>query len=153
MEIGDWSGKIGDWSLGARRFFDSRRGVADRRRGFRDSVSSDDKKSLLVTLGLPEEVAAAAVATDGSKGYKASKTRTALFYTLKVNADAKAEWKQHFATYTAEAKASKGHVNVSHSYNEATREVICVDVLAGKDAMSNQIGNCFPAYARMLGAR
>ena len=32
MEIGDWSGKIGDWSLGARRFFDLRRGVADRRR-------------------------------------------------------------------------------------------------------------------------
>ena len=38
MEIGDWSGKIGDWSLGARRFFDSRRGVADRRRGFREEL-------------------------------------------------------------------------------------------------------------------
>ena len=110
-------------------------------------MGSDDKKSLLVTLGLPEDVAAAAVATDSSKGYRASKTRTALFYTLKVNADAKAEWKQHFATYTAEAKASKGHVNVSHSYNEATKEVICIDVLAGRDAMSNHIGNCFPAYA------
>ena len=116
------------------------------------SVGSDDKKSLLVTLGLPEDVAAAAVATDGSKGYKASKTRTALFYTLKVNDDAKPEWKQHFATYTAEAKASKGHINVSHSYNDATREVVCIDVLAGKDAMSNHIGNCFPAYARLLGA-
>ena len=115
-------------------------------------MGADDKKSLLVTLGLPEEVAAAAVATDSSKGYKASKTRAALFYTLKVNADAKAEWKQHFATYTSEAKASKGHVNVSHSYNEATKEVICIDVLAGRDAMSNHIGNCFPAYARMLGA-
>ena len=30
--------------------------------------------------------------------------------------------------------------------------MICVDVLAGRDAMSNHIGNCFPAYARMLGA-
>ena len=115
-------------------------------------MGADDKKSLLVTLGLPEDVAAAAVATDSSKGYKASKTPTALFYTLKVNDDAKPEWKQHFATYTAEAKASKGHVNVSHSYNEATKEVICIDVLAGRDAMSNHIGNCFPAYARMLGA-
>ena len=38
MEIGDWSGKIGDWSLGARRYFDSRRGVADRRRGFREEL-------------------------------------------------------------------------------------------------------------------
>ena len=122
------------------------------RRSAQATVGADDKKSLLVTLGLPEEVAAAAVATDGSKGYKASKTRTALFYTLKVNDDAKPEWKQHFATYTAEAKASKGHVNVSHSYNEATKEVICIDVLAGRDAMSNHIGNCFPAYARMLGA-
>ena len=115
-------------------------------------MGADDKKALLVTLGLPEDVAAAAVATDGSKGYKASKTRTALFYTLKVNDDAKPEWKQHFATYTAEAKASKGHINVSHSYNDATREVVCIDVLAGKDAMSNHIGNCFPAYARLLGA-
>ena len=38
MEIGDWSRKIGDWSLGARRFFGSRRGVADRRRGFREEL-------------------------------------------------------------------------------------------------------------------
>ena len=38
MEIGDWSGEIGDWRLGARRFFDSRRGVADRRRGFREEL-------------------------------------------------------------------------------------------------------------------
>ena len=38
MEIGDWSGKIGDWRLGATRFFDSRRGVADRRRGFREEL-------------------------------------------------------------------------------------------------------------------
>ena len=65
------------------------------------SVGADDKKSLLVTLGLPEDVAAAAVATDGSKGYKASKTRTALFYTLKVNADAKAEWKRKLEVATA----------------------------------------------------
>ena len=38
MEIGDWSGEIGDWRLGARRFFDSRRGVADRRLGFREEL-------------------------------------------------------------------------------------------------------------------
>ena len=30
--------------------------------------------------------------------------------------------------------------------------MICIDVLAGKDAMSSHIGNCFPAYAKMLGA-
>ena len=29
MEIGDWSRKIGEWSLGARGVFGSRRGVAD----------------------------------------------------------------------------------------------------------------------------
>ena len=38
MEIGDWSRKIGEWSLGAGRFLDLRRGVADRRRGFREEL-------------------------------------------------------------------------------------------------------------------
>ena len=112
---------------------------------------AEDKKSMLMALGIPEEVADAAIASDGD-GFQDGASRVSMFYSLKVNDDAKPEWRQHFATYTAEAKASKGHVNVSHSYNEATKEVICIDVLAGRDAMSNHIGNCFPAYARMLGA-
>ena len=49
-----------------------------------------------------------------------------MFYSLKVNDDAKPEWKDHYLDYTKGAKASKGHVNVSHSYNEETREVICI---------------------------
>ena len=34
---------------------------------------------------------------------------------------------------------------------EETKEVICVESITGKDAMSNHIGNCLPHYAQMLG--
>ena len=111
---------------------------------------AEDKKSLLMGLGLPEEVADAAIASDGD-GVKDSATPTSMFYSLKVNDDAKAEWKDHYLAYTRGAKASKGHIRVSHSYNEETKEVICVESITGKDAMSNHIGNCLPHYAQMLG--
>ena len=111
---------------------------------------AEDKKSLLMSLGLPEEVADAAIASDGD-GFKDGASRVSMFYSLKVNDDAKAEWKDHYLNYTKGAKASKGHVNVSHSYNEETREVICIETITGKDAMSNHIGNCLPHYAQMLG--
>ena len=113
---------------------------------------AEDKKTKLMGLGLPEEVAAAAVATDAPDGFKDSTTRTSTFYSLKVNDDAKPEWKDHFLAYTKGAKASKGHVNVSHSYNEDTKEVMCVECMTGKDAMLNHIGNCLPDYAAMCGA-
>ena len=111
---------------------------------------AEDKKSLLMSLGLPEEVADAAIASDGD-GFRDGASRVSMFYSLKVNDDAKAEWKDHYLNYTKGAKASKGHVNVSHSYNEETREVICIETITGKDAMSNHIGNCLPHYAQMLG--
>ena len=85
---------------------------------------AEDKKSLLMSLGLPEEVADAAIASDGD-GFKDGASRVSMFYSLKVNDDAKAEWKDHYLAYTKGAKASKGHINVSHSYNEETKEVIC----------------------------
>ena len=113
-------------------------------------MPAEDKKSLLMSLGLPEEVADAAIASDGD-GFKDSTTPTSMFYSLKVNDDAKAEWKDHYLAYTRGAKASKGHIRVSHSYNEETKEVICVESITGKDAMSNHIGNCLPHYAQMLG--
>ena len=111
---------------------------------------AEDKKSMLMALGIPEEVADAAIASDGD-GFKDGASRVSMFYSLKVNDDAKAEWKDHYLDYTKGAKASKGHVNVSHSYNEETREVICIETITGKDAMSNHIGNCLPHYAQMLG--
>lgn len=49
MEIGDWSGKIGDWSLGARRFFDSRRG------GRIDQTGTDGDTPLIRALKLPDD--------------------------------------------------------------------------------------------------
>ena len=113
-------------------------------------MPAEDKKSLLMSLGLPEEVADAAIASDGD-GFKDSTTPTSMFYSLKVNDDAKPEWKDHYLAYTKGAKASKGHISVSHTYNEETREVICVESITGKDAMSNHIGNCLPHYAQMLG--
>ena len=85
---------------------------------------AEDKKSMLMALGIPEEVADAAIASDGD-GFKDGASRVSMFYSLKVNDDAKAEWKDHYLDYTKGAKASKGHVNVSHSYNEGTKEVIC----------------------------
>ena len=111
---------------------------------------AEDKKSMLMALGLPEEVADAAIASDGD-GFKDCKTPTSMFYSLKVNDDAKPEWKDHYLAYTMGAKASKGHISVSHTYNEETKEVICVESVTGKDAMSNHIGNCLPDYAQMLG--
>ena len=111
---------------------------------------AEDKKSMLMALGIPEEVADAAIASDGDD-FKDGASRVSMFYSLKVNDDAKAEWKDHYLNYTKGAKASKGHVNVSHSYNEETREVICIETITGKDAMSNHIGNCLPHYAQMLG--
>ena len=53
-------------------------------------MPAEDKKSLLMSLGLPEEVADAAIASDGD-GFKDSATPTSMFYSLKVNDDAKAE--------------------------------------------------------------
>ena len=85
---------------------------------------AEDKKSMLMALGIPEEVADAAIASDGD-AFKDGASRVSMFYSLKVNDDAKPEWKDHYLDYTKGAKASKGHVNVSHSYNEETREVIC----------------------------
>ena len=111
---------------------------------------AEDKKSMLMALGIPEEVADAAIASDGD-AFKDGASRVSMFYSLKVNDDAKPEWKDHYLDYTKGAKASKGHVNVSHSYNEETREVICIETITGKDAMSNHIGNCLPHYAQMLG--
>merc|ERR1712124_190468 len=92
----------------------------------------------------------AAIASDGD-AFKDGASRVSMFYSLKVNYDAKPEWKDHYLDYTKGAKASKGHVNVSHSYNEETREVICIETITGKDAMSDHIGNCLPHYAQMLG--
>jgi hypothetical protein len=86
---------------------------------------AEDKKSQLMALGVPEEVADAAIASDGD-AFKDGASRVSMFYSLKVNDDAKPEWKDHYLAYTKGAKASKGHVNVSHSYNEETREVICI---------------------------
>ena len=111
---------------------------------------AEDKKSLLMSLGLPEEVADAAIASDGD-GFKDGASRVSMFYSLKVNDDAKAEWKDHYLAYTKGAKASKGHISVSHTYNEETKEVICVESITGTDAMLNHIGNCLPHYAQMLG--
>ena len=111
---------------------------------------AEDKKSMLMALGAPEEVADGAIASDGDS-FKDSTTPTSMFYSLKVNDDAKAEWKDHYLAYTKGAKASKGHISVSHTYNEETKEVICVESITGTDAMLNHIGNCLPHYAQMLG--
>ena len=111
---------------------------------------AEDKKSMLMALGAPEEVADGAIASDGD-GFKDSTTPTSMFYSLKVNDDAKPEWKDHYLAYTKGAKASKGHISVSHTYNEETKEVICVESITGTDAMLNHIGNCLPHYAQMLG--
>ena len=111
---------------------------------------AEDKKSMLMALGAPEEVADGAIASDGDS-FKDSATPTSMFYSLKVNDDAKPEWKDHYLAYTKGAKASKGHISVSHTYNEETREVICVESITGTDAMLNHIGNCLPHYAQMLG--
>ena len=107
---------------------------------------AEDKKSMLMALGAPEEVADGAIASDGD-GFKDSTTPTSMFYSLKVNDDAKPEWKDHYLAYTKGAKASKGHISVSHTYNEETREVICVESITGTDAMLNHIGNCLPVAA------
>ena len=40
-----------------------------------------------------------------------------------------------FAEYTKAAKKSKGHTLVSHTYNPETREIICIDVICGPNAM------------------
>ena len=111
---------------------------------------AEDKKSMLMALGAPEEVADGAIASDGDS-FKDSATPTSMFYSLKVNDDAKPEWKDHYLAYTKGAKASKGHISVSHTYNEETREVICLESITGTDAMLNHIGNCLPHYAQMLG--
>ena len=111
---------------------------------------AEDKKSMLMALGAPEEVADGAIASDGDS-FKDSATPTSMFYSLKVNDDAKPEWKDHYLAYTKGAKASKGHISVSHTYNEETKEVICVESITGTDAMLNHIGNCLPHYAQMLG--
>ena len=111
---------------------------------------AEDKKSMLMALGAPEEVADGAIASDGDS-FKDSATPTSMFYSLKVNDDAKPEWKDHYLAYTKGAKASKGHISVSHTYNEETKEVICVESVTGTDAMLNHIGNCLPHYAQMLG--
>ena len=111
---------------------------------------AEDKKSMLMALGAPEEVADGAIASDGDS-FKDSATPTSMFYSLKVNDDAKPEWKDHYLAYTKGAKGSKGHISVSHTYNEETKEVICVESITGTDAMLNHIGNCLPHYAQMLG--
>ena len=72
---------------------------------------AEDKKSMLMALGIPEEVADAAIASDGD-AFKDRDSRVSMFYSLKVNDDAKAEWKDHYLAYTKGAKASKGHVSV-----------------------------------------
>ena len=53
-----------------------------------------------------------------------------MFYSLKVNDDAKPEWKDHYLAYTKGA-GLKGHISVSHTYNEETKEVICVESITG----------------------
>jgi len=114
---------------------------------------ADEKKALLVSMGLPEEAAAMAVATDADDGYKEDKTPTSMYYTLKLKDDADlAACKENFMAYTKAAKGSKGHISVSHTYNEETKEMVCIEVITGKDAMNNHIGNAFPAFAKMLGA-
>jgi len=114
---------------------------------------ADEKKAFLISIGLPEEAAAMAVATDADDGFKDDTTPTSMFYTLKVKPDADvAAVKENFMAYTKAAKGSKGHMSVCHTYNEETNELVCIEVITGKDAMNNHIGNCFPAYAKMLGA-
>ena len=113
-------GRIHEGSDGRRRQGDDRGEGADATA----APPAEDKKSMLMALGIPEEVADAAIASDGDS-FKDGASRVSMFYSLKVNDDAKAEWKDHYLDYTKGAKASKGHVNVSHSYNEETKEVIC----------------------------
>ena len=48
------------------------------------------------------------------------------------NVDEALKW---FAEYTKAAKKSKGHDLVSHTYNPETREIICIDVISGPNAM------------------
>ena len=61
MEIGDWSGKIGDWSLGARRFFDSRRG------GRIDQTGTDGDTPLILACWYGHKYIAARLLDSGAQ--------------------------------------------------------------------------------------
>ncbi|EJK51095.1 hypothetical protein THAOC_29771 [Thalassiosira oceanica] len=112
----------------------------------------EKKKAHLIECGLPEAQAAISVATDLPGGFKET-TPSSCFYTHVIkpdgNVDEALKW---FAEYTKAAKNSKGHSLVSHTYNPETREIIAIDVISGPNAMDNHIGNCFPAYAKMIGS-
>jgi len=106
---------------------------------------------VLTAAGLPAEQAAKSVATYTT--FKPGKGLASIFYVHKMKPDGdEAEAKKHFQAYTDAARKAKGHISVSHTYSEATKEMICTDVMNGPDAMDNHIGHCFPAYAKMIGS-
>ena len=106
---------------------------------------------VLTAAGLPAEQAAKSVATYTT--FKPGKGLASIFYVHKMKPDGdEAEAKKHFQAYTDAARQAKGHTSVSHTYSEATKEMICTDVMNGPDAMDNHIGHCFPAYAKMIGS-
>jgi len=106
---------------------------------------------VLTAAGLPAEQAAKSVATYTT--FNPGKGLSSISYVHKMKPDGdEAEAKKHFQAYTDAARKAKGHVSVSHSYCEATKEMICIEVMNGPDAMDNHIGHCFPAYAQMIGS-
>ena len=116
--------------------------------------SSSSKGADVKTLtesGLPEEQAKKSVAT--YKGIKAGKGDTSTFYTHMVKDDGDVEEaKKHFNAYTASVKKARGHKEIFHTYNEDTKEIICIEVMTGPEAMDNHIGHAFPDYIKMIGA-
>jgi hypothetical protein len=94
------------------------------------------------------------VATDGWFSCPSSKYGlTTTFYTHVIKPDGNVdEAVKAFNAYAEAAKNSKKHRVVSHSYNASTRELISIETLEGPEVMQNHIGNCFPAYVKILAA-
>lgn len=75
------------------------------------------------------------------------------FYTHVIKPDGDVEEAvKAFNAYAEAAKNSKKHRVVSHSYNPSTRELISIETMEGPEVMQNHIGNCFPAYTKILAA-
>ena len=96
----------------------------------------------------------AAVATDSIFGCPSSKygsTTSCYTHVVKPDGDVEAA-KAAFKEYATAAKNSKKHTVVSHTYNPETREFISIETMEGPNVMENHVGNCFPAYTKILKA-
>jgi quinol monooxygenase YgiN len=103
---------------------------------------------LLTSLGLPAGQAEKSVTTDAT-GIVDSAIPTSVYAVLKIKEGADMDaLTAALKEYSAASRASAGKVNAAYSI--ADGEVQFHEIFSGPGAMDAHIGNCFPAYAKML---